>query len=66
MSLARPTEKLTCLRRLSRCHQLYNHSQQMQKATMQQSAEGASQVQWVLARLGRPLRGLGESLRVTC
>jgi hypothetical protein len=42
------TEKLTCSRRLSWRYQLYNHSEQMQKATIQQSAEGASQVQWVL------------------
>jgi hypothetical protein len=45
------TEKLTCSRRLSRHYQLYNHSQQMQKAAIQRSAEGASQVQWELARL---------------
>jgi hypothetical protein len=41
--------ELTCPRRLNRCHQLYSHSQRMQKAAIQRSAEGAGQVQRVCA-----------------
>jgi hypothetical protein len=44
------TEKLTCSRRLSCCSQLYSHFEQMQKAAIQRSVEGADQVQRVLGR----------------
>ena len=44
------TEKLTCPRRLNCDSQLYNCSEQMQKAAIQRSVEGADQVQRVLGR----------------